>query len=81
MNRHALVALPFLLAAACSSPSREDARTTERRVPELAEVRSRVEKMYENFRRAQRVSEYLDGIRPQYTIEIDESAIDGGSGD
>lgn len=51
------------------------------KVPELAEVRSRVEKMYENFRRAQRVSEYLDGIRPQYTIEIDESAIDGGSGD
>jgi len=51
------------------------------KVPELSEVRSRVEKQYENFRRAERVAEYLDGIRSQYTIEIDESAIDGGSGD
>lgn len=51
------------------------------KVPELAEVRSRVEKQYENFRRGERVAEYLGAIRPLYTIEVDESAISGGSGD
>lgn len=51
------------------------------KLPELDAVRSRVEKQYENFRRGERVAEYLEGVRAQYTIEIDESAIGGGDGD
>jgi len=51
------------------------------RVPELAEVRSRVEKGYENFRRAGRLAEFLESVRPNYTVRIDEAAIGGGSDD
>lgn len=49
-------------------------------IPPLAEVRSRVEKQYENERRAERVAEFLEGVRPAYTIEVERSAIRGGQG-
>jgi len=52
----------------------------EPKVPELAEVRSRVEKHYENSRRIERVAQYLDSVRPKYTIRIDESAVRGDTG-
>jgi len=51
------------------------------RVPELKEVRSRVEKNYENSRREARVEEYLAGVRPQYEVRVDEEAFRGGVGD
>jgi len=51
------------------------------KIPELAEVRSRVEKQYENSRRTERVTQYLDDVRPNYTIRIDESAIRGAARD
>lgn len=51
------------------------------RIPDLAEVRSRAEKSYENSRRAVRVTEYLQSVRPGYTVRIDESAIGGGADD
>jgi peptidyl-prolyl cis-trans isomerase C len=47
----------------------------EPRVPALAEVRSRVEKSYEASKRAERVARYLDELRQQYTIHIDDAAI------
>lgn len=47
-------------------------------IPPLAEVRSRVEKQYENARRAERVAEFLESVRPEYAIEVDDSAIHGG---
>ncbi len=49
-------------------------------VPPLADVRLRVEKQYENERRAARVADFLDGVRPAYTIRVDHAAIRGGQG-
>lgn len=51
------------------------------RVPALSEVRSRVEKNYENERRQDRVDEFLVKVRPLYEVRIDESALKGGAGD
>jgi peptidyl-prolyl cis-trans isomerase C len=51
------------------------------RIPDLAEVRSRVEKTYENERRNARVAEYLEHVRPHYDIRIDEAEIRGGADD
>ncbi len=47
----------------------------EPRLPELAEVRSRVEKSYQAAKRNERVAKYLDDLRLHYTIRIDEDAI------
>jgi peptidyl-prolyl cis-trans isomerase C len=47
----------------------------EPRVPALAEVRSRVEKSYEASKRSARVDKYLDELRQEYTIQIDDDAI------
>jgi hypothetical protein len=49
---------------------RFDART-----PELAEVRSRAETACQTERREQRVVAYLDKLRSQYTVRIDEDAV------
>lgn len=49
------------------------------RVPDLSEVRSRVEKGYENARRAERLAEFVRKIRPNYTVRIDEGAIAGST--
>lgn len=49
------------------------------RVPELAEVRSRVEKSWENLRREARLGEFLEEARAAYTIRVDESALLGGA--
>lgn len=51
------------------------------RIPPMDEVRSRVEKNYENERRQSRVDEYLEKVRPLYDVRIDESAMKGGLGD
>lgn len=45
------------------------------RVPELSEVRSRVERSWENQRRIERADELLAELRPSYTVRIDEDAI------
>jgi hypothetical protein len=50
----------------------------EPRVPDLSEVRSRVFESFESSRRAQRVAEFLEKVRPSYTIRIDEDAVRGG---
>ncbi|MFN2424878.1 MAG: peptidyl-prolyl cis-trans isomerase [Candidatus Binatia bacterium] len=50
-------------------------------VPPLAEVRTRVEKQYENSRRAVRVAQYLDSVRPNYTIRVEDSAVRGDDGE
>jgi peptidyl-prolyl cis-trans isomerase C len=47
----------------------------EPRVPPLAEVRSRVEKSYLEARRDERVAKYIDELRRDYTIHVDEAAI------
>lgn len=51
------------------------------RVPALAEVRSRVEKSYENAVREARVDAYLAKVRPSYEVRIDEEALQGGVDD
>lgn len=52
----------------------------EPRVPELSEVRSRVEKTWQNERRQSRVEEFLARVRPGYDVRIDESAIQESAG-
>lgn len=48
------------------------------RIPKLGEVRSRVEKSYDNASRGRHVSEFLERVRAAYTVRIDEDAIRGG---
>ena len=48
------------------------------RIPELGQVRSRVLRAVENASRNRRVSEFLEHVRSQYTIRVDEVAIRGG---
>ena len=48
------------------------------RMPDLAQVRARVLKAVDNESRSQRVSEFLEHARSQYTIRIDEAALRGG---
>jgi parvulin-like peptidyl-prolyl isomerase len=45
------------------------------RIPELAEVRSRVLNTWQNQRRSEHVEEFLAKVRPRYEVRIDEDAI------
>lgn len=47
------------------------------RIAELAEVRSRVEKSVEAAMVEQRVAAFLESVRPQYNVRIDEEAVRG----
>ncbi|MFN2375167.1 MAG: peptidyl-prolyl cis-trans isomerase [Candidatus Binatia bacterium] len=47
------------------------------KVPELAEVRGRVEKQYESSRRQERVATYIESVKSNYTIRVDEDAVQG----
>lgn len=50
------------------------------RIPELAEVRSRVEKSVEVAHQQERVAAFIERMRPAYTVRIDEDAIRGSAG-
>lgn len=45
------------------------------RIPELAEVRSSAAKNFNVSRRNQRVAEFLETLRPSYTVRVDEDAV------